>query len=213
MKAISNILFLYFILRLLCISNEAIINNPLISSAQITNPVKYMIIFQSWNATIQVEQNVEKIYQESYIFSDSFFIVKGQANNNYLLLKDKIYSINKEKEPIEFSFLSYLPQNILYIGYIKEKSMTDDNSQINYLDNITFYGIKEDSHFCFYYFGLGEPVCADVGINDINVSCKPLEYRLYICCFVKDRKIVLKILKFIIDNNNKEIKEMYSIYD
>ena len=207
MKVISNILFLYCFFGLLYISNENIINNPRKSSAQIPNPVKYMMIFQSWNVSIQVEQNVEKIYQESYIFSDSFFIVKGQSNNNYLLLQDKLYSINNGV----ISFLRTLPNNIIYIRYIKEKSNRDYNSQINYFDNITFYGMNknENNHFCFYYFGLEGPVCADLGITDTNISCKPLEYRLYICTYIKNGKVALIMLKFNIDNTNKKIEEVY----
>ena len=160
MKANSNILFLYCFLHLLCTSKEEFITNPKLSKKN-SNPIKYMILYRPNGSRQAVEQNLKKKYQESYIFSDSFFICTGQASNDYLLFGNKYYSINNKNGSIEISFLKRLPDNIKYIGYIKEKpTTTGRRAQMNNApgdnlfnsdEDISFYGLDTNGKICLYY--------------------------------------------------------------
>ena len=217
-----NVLFLYWILSLLYISKEQFVINPHLTE-QNSNPIKYMIIYIPEDESEDVKENLEKVYQNSYIFSNSFFVCKGQTNRNYLLLEDKLYSINTDNAKIEFSFLRHLPDNIKYFGYIKEKLKVSAPPirrvaippdvpnvpavHVDTLENedITFYGLDNNMRICFYNSKLSNPICTDFGITDINIFCKPLENRIYICAYSENSIIELKIFKLTDGSTNLQI--------
>ena len=88
---------------LFVLSNQQIINNPIISDLEF-NPINYILIPQNKtikitsSLTINITNDFVKFIHESYIFSQSLFLCIDESNNFFLFLNDKYYNVELSSE-------------------------------------------------------------------------------------------------------------------
>ena len=213
MVNIINIIPFIHILIINMIKSD-IINNPIQTFNQ-SNPLDFYLSFANYSARTIYAFNEIKITQEidtikfndsSYIYSQNLFRCSSQVNT-YLFADYKLYETFENKNGIISAHLyKQIPDNCIYIGYIKERQFNGTSNKKGHkcginANEIILYGIKEKS-IIFYY--IEEEQTYEVVLNSkINtISCKLRDSTFYLCAIDQNDKLYLITLAHIYSDNN-----------
>ena len=204
--------FYYYILFYL--SKEIIINNPLKLDKE-SNPVNYIIIYQSDTAEIQKEtetvllniiKDFNKFIHHSYIFSQSLFIFSDESNNYYLFIEYNFFQLilSNENEIQSLSNKKTFPNNIQFMGYIKLFEHSGEMPQIGGKckipqNEIVLYGKTIQNIIYFYFISEDNQknpnvFTASFGMIEGTINCKLIKENVFICVCYEAPKFKLKIL-------------------
>ena len=213
--------FLFIFLYLILLSNvNSIIENPLLSRRKY-NPIDYKIIIlsesiqldqsyvsesNSIKSTYKVFQNYDKLFLNSYVLSQDFFIfdVDFNSKDKYLILENNLYKVIKEANEIfQIDFIRNL--NFSFIDCINANKQAKYEQPENYIYKInTIYG-KENEEIYFYYIDSDIYIFSGIENIDNNNSCKLLKFfskDFFICIYSQKNITKLSILYY---TNEKQI--------
>ena len=208
---ISIFFIINFYLSFFSFSNQQIINNP-IASKKNFNPIDYIIIFQTHKVKIKnenfiIKEDINKYFINSYIISQSLILCNDESNNNFILVENKYYQINKISE-IDIqttSLIDELDTNTKYLGFFRVVG----SSKAQLKNEIVIYGIL-NNNLIFYYIRNGVKYKANIGIINEQISCKYIRSYINICSFSKSGVIKIHILEIINSSKNNKLVERYS---
>ena len=219
MLCIQWVIILGYYSILLAISSQQIIHNPIISDKEF-NPINYILILQNNSVmtisshTLKIQNDFIKLFHQSYIFDQPIFLCKDESNNFFLLFKDKYYNakLSSEKEIERVSLKKYLREDIKYLGYIT--CIKSDSFQLSYsitlhstkLNEILIYG-KLDDEIVFYSSLKDKYYFFNVGDIDEQISCKLVNYCIYVRLFSLNNNIKISIFALLISS---EMKKLYT---
>ena len=201
-----SILFIIcFYLSFFNFSNQQIINNP-IKSYKKYNPIDYIIICNSQNALIngekvKIKKDKSKYFLNSYIISQPLILCNDESNNNFLLLENNYYKVDKitDSEIHTSILIKRLDSEINYLGFFKIVGSSKSE--------IVIYG-RSNQKLIFYHVKDGRKFTKDIGTNNEHISCKCIKDYTYICSMSRSGKIIIYIFSYI--NNsikmNSELK-------
>ena len=190
--------FIYFYLYFFSYSNQQIINNP-ITTKKHFNPIDYIIICRSQKfiinrKTINIKEDNNKYFFNSYIISQPLILFNDKSNNNFLLVENNYYKINKisEFDIQTTSLIKELDTATKYLGFFK----LVDSSNAQLINEVVIYG-KLNNQIIFYHIKQGRKFMIDIGIKNEQISCKCLNDYIYICSFSKPGKIIIYMFEII----------------
>ena len=216
MKYINGIFLLFTYIIFFSLSYGEMINNPILSS-QISNPINYKIIYKSTEAqiesetqTLNIQEDFIKITHNSYTLFQPLIATIDENNNYYLFLEDKYYSItlNAENEINIKNFKKSFSSNYNFTDYIKCEHYNSnipikDNMCAIEEDEIIIYG-KTEQFINFYFVTENNIYSLEFGDIDWQISCKLIKNAIFVCAYIQNNQIKLKLFMYIyLDNTNK----------
>ena len=226
MKPINVILFLLIFFQIFFFSQaEEIITNPT-KIEKDSNPVNYIIIFESETAginslTLNVKKNFVKFPHDSYLLTLPIFVFVNEQNKNNMFLEDKYFMFdfdqNNELQNRLITNNDNLPSNISdikftdYIMGIKYNQVSISKDKMSKIDvnEIIFYG-KNGENVSFYFMFAKKYYTVHFGNIDDQVSCKVIKEAIFICAYTENYQIKLKFLVLVfLEDSNKELKDLY----
>ena len=204
-----------FYLCFITSSNQEIINNPIKSKRQF-NPIDYMIICHSQNVQIKqkeliIKEDNHKYLLDSYIISQPLLLCKDESNNNFLLVENNYYKVDKKTnfDIHTESLYKKLDTEIKFLGYFKIVG----SSKVQLKNEMVFYGTSNQK-LIFYHIREGRKFTEDIGTNNEQISCKFIKDYTYICAVSKSKNIIIYIFVNINDSIiNKQVNKNYKLVE
>ena len=204
-----------FYLCFITSSNQEIINNPIKSKRQF-NPIDYMIICHSQNVQIKqkeliIKEDNHKYLLDSYIISQPLLLCKDESNNNFLLVENNYYKVDKitNFDIQTESLYKKLDTAIKFLGYFKIVG----SSKVQLKNEMVFYGTS-NRKLIFYHIREGRKFTEDIETNNEQISSIFIKDYTYICAVSKSKNIIIYIFVNINDSIiNKQVNKNYKLVE
>ena len=206
---IFRIIILSYYALLFVLSNQELIQNPIMIRNKEFNPINYILILQNNKVTtiagkeINVQNDFIKLFHKSYIFAQPLFLCNTETNTSFILVKDKYYEVNLSNEGVIEKVLrkKNLMEDIKFLGYMVVNELI--SHKYTSLKNIIFYG-KLDSNLVFYSLNNDKYCAIRIENIDTQISCKFSKGVVFTCVFEENKGI--KIIIFLM---NSQIERAY----
>ena len=167
----SILVIINFYLCFFTISNQQIINNPNKINKQF-NLIDYIITCNSQNVPIdnknlKIKEDNNKYILNSYIISQPLILCNDESNNNFLLVENNYYRVDKitDFDIQTASLFKELNKETKYLGFFKIV-----RSKVQVINEIVIYGTL-NKKLIFYHIKKGRKFTGNTKRSvDVNIN-------------------------------------------